>query len=134
MSSQSSSSSGDIIREGKSTLVFPAPVKTPEHATWSSRLDLDAIDGKKMQSTARHYIDMSGTYEGYTVQVYRVRVEDGAKFPLTISPRRRATDENAIVSAWQEALLSRVRAALADIRAEYDVATSPGDTPIGHAL
>ena len=133
-SSASSSSSGDIIREGKSSLVFQAPVKTPERAVWSAILDLDPIDTKKTGSTALHYIDMSGSYAGYVIETYRIKVADGAKLSIIIAPRRRSSSEAAIVHAWQEALLGRVRAALADIREEYEASMSPGNTPIGHLL
>jgi len=133
-SSTGSSSSGDIIRTGKSSLVFQTPVKSPERAVWSATLDLDAIDTVKMRSTAWHYIDMSGTYASYVIRVSRVKVEDGAKLSIVITPRRLATQEGAIVSAWQEVLLSRVRAALNDIRAEHDAAMAPGDAPFGHTL
>ena len=133
-SSPSSSSSGDIVRTGKSSLVFQTPVLTPVYASITAVLDLDAIDVQKVNATGRQYINMSGDYAGYKIAVYQVKVEDGMKLTLVITPRMRSTAERATSSAWQEAALSRVRAALADIRAEYDAAMAPGNPLTGELI
>lgn len=124
-SSNTSSSSADIIKTGKSTLVFQDCVKNPNQASFLVTLDLDAIDRCKVQQTALHYIDMSGTYAGFVIRVNQVQIQDGARFQLVISPRKNATAENNIFNAWREALLGRVKAAMKDIREEYDIAQCP---------
>lgn len=134
LSTFSSTSSADIVKDSKSSLVFQTPVLSPERGSWTSTLDLSSIDRTKVQATARQYIDMSGTYAGYVVKVYRVPVEDGAQFTLSIVPRRNSAAERSIVDAWNNALLGRVRAALAEIRAEYDAAMNPGDLPQGNLI
>jgi hypothetical protein len=133
-SSASESSSADVVYTSKSSVVFQTPVKNPNWAVYAATLDLDELDLEKTRRTAWHYVDMSGTYHGFVVAVYRVKIEDGAKFVLRIAPRQYANEEKAILEEWTEALLSRVRAALVSIREEYDASMNPGDLPRGNYL
>lgn len=123
--SNSSSSSGDKVEPGKSSLVFQDPVKNPNQASFLATLDLAVSDRCKVQETALHYVDMTATYAGYSIVVYPVKIEDSARFQLVIVPRRNAASEIAIYSAWKEALLGKVKAAMKDIRDEYAISQCP---------
>jgi hypothetical protein len=118
MSSSSSSSANDIDH-AKSSVVFRKPVLTPGYSSWSIQLDLDVADACKVRTSAWRWIDMSGTYAGYVIAVNRTKVTQDMVLTLIISPRQLAVQENAIFSAWREAALSRIRAAMADIRSDY---------------
>jgi hypothetical protein len=124
-SSVTESSSADYILTGESDLVFLDPMRNATRAVWSASLDLDAIDYCKVRSTVWHFIDMSGTYAGYTYRTASVKVDDNARFYLIITPRLGGNAERAIFEEWREVLLSSVRAAMIAIRQEYAVAQCP---------
>lgn len=110
---------------GRSSLVFQDPVKNPNQASFLATLDLAVGDRCKVQQTALHYVDMTATYAEYPVVVYPVKIEDSARFQLVIVPRKNAAAENNIYSAWKEALLGKVKAAMKDIREEYEISQCP---------
>jgi hypothetical protein len=81
-------------------------------------LDLSTDDLRRIEDVSEQKIFTGGTFSGYAYRGEYVVLSEESVLTLKIAPRQRAPREDAIIAAWYDQMLGRIRGALMVVRQE----------------
>ena len=117
-STSSASSSSQSQAESGSQLVLFRVARNENFASYTVVVDLSELDARAVEFCGKPRIDPGGTHAGYQVRHQSLPIHDGMRMFLKIEPREDIEQENLIYQAWQQHVLSQLRAGVAFAREE----------------
>ena len=117
-STSSASSSSQSLADSGSQLVLFRVARNENFASYTVVVDLSELDARAVEFCGKPRIDPGGTFEGYVVRHQHLPIHDGMRMFLKIEPREDIEQENLIYQAWQQNVLSQLRAGIKFAREE----------------
>lgn len=119
--SSASSSSQSRADTAPSQLVLLRVARNENFAIYTVVVDLSVMDEHAVEFCGKPRIDPGGVFNGYAVRHQSLPIKDGLRMALKIEPRQDLDQEALIYHAWQQHLLSQLRAGLKFARDEAEI-------------